>query len=66
MRRVALAAVLALLADAAPTTALLADHSGLEVTLIGGTLRRNALVTVGACASFTATGCTIRRLSSSS
>jgi len=28
----------------------LADHPGLEITVVGGTLRRNALVTVGAAA----------------
>lgn len=31
-----------------PIAAALADHAGLEVTVIGGTLRREALVTVGA------------------
>jgi DeoR/GlpR family transcriptional regulator of sugar metabolism len=33
-----------------PIALALADHPGLEVTVIGGTLRRNALVTVGAAA----------------
>jgi DeoR/GlpR family transcriptional regulator of sugar metabolism len=33
-----------------PIALALADHPGLEVTVIGGTLRRNALVTVGATA----------------
>jgi DeoR/GlpR family transcriptional regulator of sugar metabolism len=31
-----------------PIALALADHPGLEVTIVGGTLRRNALVTVGA------------------
>jgi DeoR/GlpR family transcriptional regulator of sugar metabolism len=31
-----------------PIAAALADHAGLEVTVIGGTLRRESLVTVGA------------------
>lgn len=33
-----------------PIALALADHPGLEVTVIGGTLRRDALVTVGAAA----------------
>lgn len=33
-----------------PIALALADHPGLEVTVVGGTLRRNALVTVGAAA----------------
>ncbi|HEY3726156.1 MAG TPA: DeoR/GlpR family DNA-binding transcription regulator [Solirubrobacteraceae bacterium] len=33
-----------------PIALALADHSGLEVTVVGGTLRPNALVTVGAAA----------------
>ena len=33
-----------------PIALALADHPGLEVTVIGGTLRRNSLVTVGATA----------------
>jgi DeoR/GlpR family transcriptional regulator of sugar metabolism len=33
-----------------PIALALADHPGLEVTIVGGTLRRNALVTVGAAA----------------
>jgi DeoR/GlpR family transcriptional regulator of sugar metabolism len=33
-----------------PIALALAEHPGLEVTVIGGTLRRNALVTVGAAA----------------
>ena len=33
-----------------PIALALADHPGLEVTVVGGTLRRNALVTVGASA----------------
>lgn len=33
-----------------PIALALADHPGVEVTVVGGTLRRNALVTVGATA----------------
>jgi DeoR/GlpR family transcriptional regulator of sugar metabolism len=33
-----------------PIAVALADHPGLEVTVVGGTLRRRALVTVGAAA----------------
>ena len=33
-----------------PIAAALAEHPGLEVTVVGGTLRRHALVTVGAAA----------------
>jgi DeoR/GlpR family transcriptional regulator of sugar metabolism len=33
-----------------PIAVALADHPGLEVTIVGGTLRRQALVTVGAAA----------------